>query len=223
MKKLVITLITSLALTGAAFAGSFGIGVSGSIVNVDVSGSEKTGAGTVAGGDIETNSHSVDEWGSIGSIFLDYEFDNGITFGISHVPGSADVTGRTLSRTETAQGVSGTDAAGSVTRTADASVEQFNTLYAEYPLGPYFAKLGWSQIDVMTEEAAITDGGSYGNAKLNGYTVGLGINSSFAGMFTKTSVEYTDFEDLSLSSGTGNTINADLDVVEIKLSVGKRF
>ena len=223
MKKLILTIITSFALTSVSYAGSFGIGVSGSLAQVSADGTETTDAGTVGGGSADKHSKSVDELGMIGSIFLDYEFDNGIVFGYSHVPGTAEVTGKKHSRSETAQGVSGTDASGSVTRTADAEVENFNTLYIEYPIGSIYAKLGFSQIDVNTLENSITDSGTYGNATLDGYTIGAGINNEMGGFFTKTSVEYTDFEDLALNSSTVNKIEADLDILEFKISVGKRF
>ena len=223
MKKLILTIIASLALTGVSYAGSFGIGVSGSLAQVSADGTETTDAGTVGGGSADKHSKSVDELGMIGSIFLEYEFDNGIVFGYSHVPGTAEVAGKKHSRSETAQGVSGTDASGSVTRTADAEVENFNTLYIEYPIGSIYAKLGFSQIDVNTLENSITDSGTYGNATLDGYTIGAGINNEMGGFFTKTSVEYTDFEDLALNSSTVNKIEADLDILEFKISVGKRF
>ena len=223
MKKLILTIITSFALTGVSYAGSFGIGVSGSLALVSADGTETTDAGTVAGGAANKNSKSVDEVGMIGSIFLDYEFDGGMVIGLSHVPGTAEVSGKKHSRSETAQGVSGTDADGSVTRTADAEVENFNTLYIEYPIGSIYAKLGFSQIDVNTLENAVTDSGTYGNATLDGYTIGAGINGEMGGFFTKTSVEFTDFEDLALNSSTANKIEADLDVLEFKIAVGKRF
>jgi len=223
MKKIILSLTAVMLLTGVAYAGSFGVGVSGSLAQIEASGTETTGAGTVSGGAANTNSKDVNETAIIGSIFLDYEFDNGIVLGLSHVPGSADVSDKTHSRTETAQGVSGTDASGSVTRTAAAEIENFNTIYVEYPMGNVYAKLGWSQLDVNTLENAVTDSGTYGNATLDGYTVGLGVNGEFASYFTKTSVEFTDFEDLKLSSTTNNKIEADLDVLEFKFAIGKRF
>ena len=223
MKKIIISLMAVMLLTGSAYAGSIGVGVSGSLAQIEAAGTETTGAGTISGGAANTNSKDVNEIAIIGSIFLDYEFDNGIVLGLSHVPGSADVSGKTHSRAETAQGVSGTDADGSVTRTADAEVENFNTLYVEYPLGPYYAKFGWSQLDVNTKENAVTDSGTYGNTTLDGLTIGAGVNGSVGDYFTKTSVEYTDFEDLKLNSTTDNKIEADLDVLEFKIAVGKRF
>ena len=127
MKKILITILASFALTSVSHAGSFGLGVTGSIAKVSASGTETTTAGTVAGGAANKNSKSVDDISGIASIFLDYEMDNGIVLGFSHVPGSASVSGKTHKRTETAQGVTNTDANGAITRTADASVENFNT------------------------------------------------------------------------------------------------
>jgi len=223
MKKLFIILFATLMLTGTSYAGSFGIGVSGSLAKVAAEGTETTTAGSVAGGTADKHSKSVDETSGIGSVFVDYQFDNGFVIGISHVPGSADVSGKTHSRSETAQGVSGTDASGAVVRTADAEVENFNTIYVEMPLGNFFGKLGYAQIDVNTMENAITNSGTYGNATLDGVTVGAGVNAELGDFYTKTSVEYTDFEDLGLTSTTSNKITADLDVLEFKISLGKRF
>jgi len=221
MKKLLITIIAFFAFTGISYAGSWGMGVSGSIVKVSADGTETTGAGT--NGTANTNSKSVDAFGMTGSLFLDYEMDSGIVLGFSSVPFSADVSDKTHQRSETAQGKSGTDASGAVVRKADAEIEFFNTVYIEYPIGSMYAKLGFSQVDVNTKENKITGSGTYGDATLDGYTVGLGINGSIGEYFTKTSIEYTDFEDLALNSSTNNKITADLDVVDFKIAVGKRF
>ena len=221
MKKLVTTLIAFFALAGVSYAGSWGMGVSGSIVKVAADGTETTGAGT--NGTANTNTKSVDALGMTGSLFLDYEMDSGIVLGFSSVPFSADVSDKTHSRSETAQGKSGTDASGAVVRKADAEIENFNTIYMEFPMGSMYAKLGFSQVDVNTKENAITSSGTYGNTTLDGYTVGSGVNGSFGEYFTKTSIEYTDFEDLALNSTTNNKISADLDVVDFKVAVGKRF
>jgi len=232
MKKIIITIIASLALTGVSYAGSFGIGVSGSLALVSADGKEVTDAGTVAGGAANTNTKSVDELGMIGSIFLDYEFDglNGLVIGFSHVPGSAGVTGSKHSRNETAQGVEGTDAAGAVTRTADAEVENFNTLYVEYPIGPIYAKLGFSQIDVNTLEVKSSNGGSYGNAGVQGTNFGVGFKGDLTdNLAYKFFYEKTDFDSLSLTS-TGNSVTsetnkvtADLDVESVKFAIGYKF
>ena len=138
----------------------------------------------------------------IGSVFAEYEMDL-VAIGVEYIPGSADVSDKTHSRSETAQGVSGTDASGAVVRTAKAEVENFDTIYVEMPLGNFFAKLGYAQLDVNTQENAITGSGTYGNATLDGVTVGAGVNGNFGDFFTKTSVFSLNsaclFSDSSLS------------------------
>ena len=49
------------------------------------------------------------------------------------------------------------------------------------------------------------------------------MKGELAGYYTKTSVEFTDFEELSLTSTTSNTIKADLDVLQFKFSIGRSF
>ena len=224
MKKIILTIIASIALTGASLAGSFGIGVSGSMALVSAEGKEDTG-----GSQTNQNNANVSELSQIGSIFAEYQFDNGIAFGIETVPFSADVSDKVHTRSETAVGVSGADANGAIVRTANAEVKNFNTIYGEYPIGPAYVKLGYSEIDVNTKEKAITDSGSYGNVTLSGATIGVGARGSlgvFGGLFTKTSLEHTKFETLrlkSVGSSTANSITANLDVTQFKFAVGKTF
>ncbi len=223
MKKLFITILATLTLSSFAYAGSVNVGLSGSIIDVSASGTETTTAGDVGGGAANTNSKSVDAISGIASIFAEFETDGGIVIGLEHVPGTADVSGKTHNRNEAAQGVSGTDASGQVNRQADAEVENFNTLYVEYPFGSYYVRVGASQLDVITKENAITGSGTYGNATLDGLNVGVGYKGAMGDYFTKLSLEYTDFESLSLTSTTSNKITADLDTTQLKFAIGKSF
>ena len=223
MKKLYITILATLFMSAYAYAGSYNLGVSGSLIDVNADGTETTTAGDVGGGAANTNSTSVDNQAIIASIFAEYEMDDGIVFGFEHVPGSADVSKNVRSRTETAQGVSGTDADGVVTRKAQAEVENLNTLYVEYPIGGYYVRAGFTQVDVNTTETVPTSSGTYGNTTLDGLNLGVGFKGSLGDYFTKLSVEYTDFEDLSLTSTTSNKISADLDTTQLKFAIGKAF
>ena len=94
MKKILITILATFALAGVSHAGSFGVGVSGGVVEVDGTGTETTTVGTVTGGAVNTNSHSETATSVIGSLFAEYEADNGFTVGFEHVPGSADVSAK---------------------------------------------------------------------------------------------------------------------------------
>ena len=103
--------------------------------------------------------------------------------------------------------------------------------YAEIPVyNTMYVRLGFAQIDVNTTETASSNGGSYGNATLDGINYGIGFKGDVAdGVEMKLALEVNDFDDLSLTS-TGNSvasetnkISADLDTAAIKLSFGYKF
>ena len=149
--------------------------------------------------------------------------DKGITFCAEIVPMSADVSDSTHSRSDTSVAASGEGVTGTNTRTADAEVENFTTIYTEIPVGGLFVKAGLSQIDINTLENNLTDGSSYKNDTVDGVTYGIGIKGEWAGFYTKLAMERTNFDEYVSSSGTTNTITADLDVDQIKFSIGKAF
>lgn len=219
-KQLTLAFSVLLMLGSAALAGSYGIGVTGTVATVSAEGNETEGTAA----DSSSKSASVDNRAFYGSIFLESTLDNGLVFGISHNPFAADVTDEVHERTDTSEAGSGEGTTGSVTRKADAEVKNYNQVYMEIPYQSAYLKVGFAQIDVNTKENALTNGGTYGNATLDGYAIGLGLKGDFGNdSFAKLSLEYVDFEDLSLSSSSNNSISADLDVSEINFSIGKRF
>ena len=220
MKKILITILATFALAGVSQAGSFGIGVSGGIIQAEGSGSEKTTAGTVTGGTADTHSQDVSAGSVIGSIFAEYEFDNGFALGIEHVPGDADVSDKHV-RTDVSEDAAGSGTTGTVARSAQASVDNFNTLYVEAPLGPAYIRLGFSQIDVSTDEK--NSHGKYGDASVDGMTYGFGVKGTLGSFVTKTSLEHTDFDSFTLKSTTGNTVTVDVDVTQLKFALVKQF
>ena len=220
MKKILITILATFALAGVSHAGSFGVGVSGGIIHVEGSGTETTTAGTVAGGAANTNSKDVDAASIIGSVFAEYEFDNGWAIGYEHVPGSAEVSDK-HTRRSTDEDAAGSGTSGDTTRTAQAEVDNFNTVYIEAPIGSAYVRLGFAQVDVNTQETA--SHGTYGNVSVDGVNYGIGLKGSLGGFMTKTSLEHTDFDDFSVTSTTSNKISADLDVTQIKFALVKQF
>ena len=223
MKKQILTIIASFLFFTSANAIEFGIGVSGSMALVSAEGTETESANTGAEGSVRDA--SVDAMTGVGSIFAEVILDEfyGITIGAEIVPMSADVSDATHSRTDTSIAASGEGVTGTNTRTADAEVENFTTLYTEIPLGGMFIKAGLSQIDINTLENNLTNGGSYKNDTVDGVTYGLGVRGEWAGFYTKLAMERTNFDTYTSTSGTTNTITADLDVDQIKFSIGKAF
>ena len=223
MKKQILTIIASFMLFTSANAIEFGIGVSGSMAMVSAEGTETESANTGAEGSVRDA--SVDAMTGVGSIFAEVILDEfyGITIGAEIVPMSADVSDATHSRTDASIAASGEGTTGTVTRTADAEVENFTTIYTEIPVGGLFVKAGLSQIDINTLENNLTNGSSYKNDTVDGVTYGIGIKGEWAGFYTKLAMERTNFDEYVSSSGTSNTITADLDVDQIKFSIGKAF
>ena len=221
MKKILITILATFALAGVSQAGSFGVGVSGGIAQVEGSGTETTTAGTVTAGAANTNSQDVNAASVIGSIFVEYELDNGWSLGYEHVPGSADVSDKHVRRDSTSEDAAGSGTSGDTTRTAKAEVDNFNTVYVEAPVGAMYVRLGFAQVDVTTQETG--SHGSYGNTSIDGVNYGFGVKGTLGGFITKTSLEHTDFDDFSISSTTGNKISADIDVTQLKFALVKQF
>ena len=94
----------------------------------------------------------------------------------------------------------------------------------------FFVKAGRTSTTVNTKEVLST-GSTYGNADIDGTVLGLGMNkNNDNGTFIRLSGEVTDYSDINLTSGvadavtgTTNTINASVDTIAVKLSVGKAF
>jgi hypothetical protein len=215
-------LVVACFLTITTFASAENvIGVTGTLAKIEASGTETEGTAT----DTSDRTKSVSNSVGYGSIYLENIRDNGIAIGIEYVPFSADVSDKVHSRTDTSQAGSGEGRSGTTVNTANAEIENYRTVYVEVPMksSTYF-RLGFSQVDVNTTENVVTNGGNYGNATLDGYNLGLGIKGETSnGLRVKMNLQYTDFEDLSLSSSTNNSISADLDVTALNISVGKAF
>ena len=121
-KQLTLAFSVLLILGSAALAGSYGIGVTGTVATVSAEGSETEGTAA----DTSNRSASVDNRAFYGSIFLESTLDNGLVFGISHNPFAADVSDEVHERTDTSEAGSGEGTTGSNTRKADAEVKNYN-------------------------------------------------------------------------------------------------
>tara|TARA_B100000886_G_scaffold286059_1_gene210577 strand:+ start:2681 stop:3394 length:714 start_codon:yes stop_codon:yes gene_type:complete len=237
MKKISISIFSilfALVLTSTKLsAGSIGLGVSGSYMSIEADGKETSGT-TGSETDTSTNTKAVDNNVIIAGIYAEYVLDNGFAIGIESVPGSADVSDRVLTRQDTVLSKTGTDTTTGVTRNfkANAEVEDYFNYYIEVPLFSenLFAKVGYTEIDVNTNEVASENGGNYGNATLDGFMYGIGYKTKPTDSTKiKFAYEATDFDTLSLtSSGNSvasetNKITADLDTWAVKVSFGFEF
>jgi len=219
-------LITLLALTIATLSFSvanagFNLGVAGSLANIDAKGieSDKDGA---ADGSMRTATagNSV----MVGSIFAEYSFDNGITVGFDHIPGTADVNRQDLTRTEDS---SEANQDGNVT--ANAEIENHNTYYLELPIhAGLYVKAGITSMDVISNDTdSVTLRGAYANTQVDGELLGVGYKGTFGSNgFYKLEGTMRSYDTINLTSTTtdlGNQLSADIDANLMTLAVGYAF
>ncbi len=213
MKK-IITIAFAIFFSFSNFANAeMKYGISGALTMIDASGSETEGG--------EKNSGSAENITVIPSVFFEYGSGN-LSVGLDYIPLDADVSSKTKTRTDTETSVTGTATETTTSRSQKAQAELTDhiTLYANYNLGSYFVKGGIAQVTLNTTESLAT-GSTYGNVDINGYLIGIGTESGNS----RFELVYTDYEDISITSGvartdvsTNNKIEADLDTLALKYS-----
>ena len=214
MKKLFLVLTLAMfTFVGKAYA-EMSYGISGALTQIDASGSETEGG--------ETNSGSADNTVLIPSVFVEYAISDKISIGLDYIPMTADVSNKTKSRSDVETSVTGTVTTTATSRTqkAQAELENHLTLYANYDLGGYYAKVGVAQVTLNTLDSLGT-GSKYGNEDIYGGVFGIGRQEGNS----RLELVYTDYEDISISSSvartgvtTNNKIDADLDTLAFKYS-----
>lgn len=236
LKNILMTTIAIVCLSTSVFAGGLGFGVKGSYSDISASGTETEA--TVTSITSEQTKASVSNQVYTGSIYAEYSFNNlswtdegnGITFGAEYTPGSADVSDKLKTRTDTELSITGTAATTSASRTqnAQATIDNYYKYYVEVPVySILYVKAGMANLDVTTKDTTNgANGGTYGNASLDGVNLGIGLKGlagSGKNIVWKVAYEQTDFDTLNLTSTTSNKISADLDIKEANISVGYRF
>jgi hypothetical protein len=218
-------------MTSNVFAGSFGLGVTGSMAAIQAEGTETEGTAA----DTSDRTHTAQNTVIIGSVFAEYTFDGlgGITLGYDMIPGSADVNSDVTKVTRIQTSVDGTAAevTTSETRTAQAEVDGVHTIYLDIPVtGGWYGKLGYTEMDITTQEAFSGDGGSYGNASVDGIVYGAGFKGEMGSSgFYKIETTMTEFDSLTLTEtgqttdSPANKITADLDVTKATIALGFSF
>ena len=227
IKNMLIALIAIFALSTSAFAGSFGLGVSGSFAVVEADGTESDADGAA---DTSNRTATASNNTAIGEIFAEYIWENGFAIGASYVPGTANVNSKSLTRTDV-DGLGETDSTKNGKNTAQAEVSQIITYYAEIPVhGGLYAKAGWTTMDVATKEKPFLVGSttsSYGDTSVDGITIGAGYRNTFGtNAYYKIEGTHTDFDSLTLTSDAAvlaNKITANLDVTKITFGLGYAF
>ena len=213
MKKLVTILLSFLFISFQTVKAEIGIGVTGAAHFFDASGTETTRTS----GQKNNGSHSEDV--VVPELFIEAISDN-FAIGISYIP-VRELGNK--SRTD-----SGDQSAG--TYTAKAELDNVIQLYTDIPMGDVgnfsiYGKLGVQHATIKTLES-LNSGSTYPDEDVFGFTVGLGAKGDLAfgnNLYYKAEATYTDFEDYSADSSAGNKVEAELEDVAVKLSIGYKF
>ena len=218
LKITFIAVISSVLMALPSNALEKRLGLSASYINVNADGTETMKDSS------KKNSTEASETGVIASIFGELSTDGGFGLGVEYVPGSADINSATRTRSNDDEETSGDNK-------ASAEIDGLTSVYLikTFESG-VFVKLGTTSTTVNTTEVLKT-GSKYGDVDIDGTVLGIGINrTTDSGMFFRVSGEYTDYDDISLTSqtadavsGTKNKINASLDTTAFKFAVGKAF
>ena len=221
-------IIVSFSTSAFSFEG-FSIGATYSSLDFSTSGKEIS-TGDV-GSDNTLTSASTTKTGSgdLGLVFAEYTFSQGTTIGIEHISGTAEL-GKG-SRTE--DSVSSDSGSKNGTVNVKADISDPTTFYVEPTwmandrFGIYL-KGGATRVTIQPKETS--DAGNvvtstYGNKDVWGIMTGFGAKAYYNNFFVKAEYVETEFETYSFTSTTGdkNTINADVDTEETRISIGYNF
>ena len=214
MKKNIAIFLSFIFLACQSVKADMAIGITGAMHMLDASGTETTRNS----GEKNTGDHSEDV--VVPELFVETGSD-GVTFGLSYIP-TRDMGSK--SRTDT-----GDQSAG--TYKAEAELDNVVQLYVDYSVTEYagaeiYLKGGIQHATIVTLES-LNSGSTYPNQDVFGYTLGIGAKGDLpvANTFYKADLTYTDFGDYKADSdgGTGNHVEADLEAVALKFSVGYKF
>ena len=219
--------LMSFSTHASAFEG-FSIGTTYSSLDFSTSGYE-TAAGAVAvsgSASLEKNSTTKTGSGDIVSVFAEYTFSQGSTIGVEHISGTTEIGKGSRTQTTTGGGLAGTV-------TAKASISDPTTFYVEptYMFNDSFGlylKGGATRVTIEPKEVSDTTplvNSTYKNQDVWGIMTGIGAKAYYNNFFVKAEYLETEFESYSYQSTTGdkNSITADVDTEETRISIGYNF
>jgi len=217
----ILTSICALAFVASAAHAEKRVGLSGAYTMFSTDGTEKL----KSSGQKLNKSH--DDEAIVPSIFFEIAGDNGVSVGLDFIPMEAELGSGKNTRTDTDTDDS-SDTSGD--NNVSAELTSHTTLYLTKEVGSAGAYLkgGIAMATIDTTEKLAT-GTTYGNEDVTGLMVGVGVNrDGDNGTFFRTEVTYTDYEDVNFkgsldSDSVRNEIDANIDAVAVRFSVGKAF
>ena len=221
MKKTITILLSFLFISFQAVKAEIGMGITGAVHFLDASGTETTRTS----GEKNQGSHS--EEAVVPELFIESITENGGAVGIAYIP-TRSLGSKSRSDTSTTG-----DGQDTGTYKAEAELDNVIQIYGDIPTPldvagfPIYAKIGLQHATIATLES-LNSGSTYPDKDVLGYTIGLGTKGDLAfgnNLYYKAEATYTDFEDYSANdtAGTGNKVEADLEDIAVKFSIGYKF
>ena len=216
MKKVITILLSFLFISFQSAKADVGMGLTGAIHMFDATGTETTRTSN------QKNSGSHSDKVLVPELFVEVLYDNGGAIGISYIP-TRDVGSESRSDSNTG-GDTGT-------YTAEAELDDVVQIYADIPTDlsvrgyDIYAKVGVQHVTLKTLES-LNSGSTYPDEDLLGVTVGLGTKGDLAygnNLYYKAEATYTTFEDYEATATAGNKVEAELEDIALKFSVGYKF
>ena len=231
MKNKLTVFLTALLMSFSTSAFSFegfSIGATYSSLDFNTSGKEIS-RDSIANATLKTTSTTKSGSGDLGLIFAEYTFSQGTTIGVEHISGTAEL-GKG-SRTNSSVATDSGSVNGTVNVKAD--ISDPTTFYVEPTwmandrFGIY-VKGGATRVTIQpkeTSDAGNVVNSTYGSKDVWGIMTGFGAKAYYNNFFVKAEYVETEFETYSFTSTTSdkNTINADVDTEETRISIGYNF
>ena len=218
MKKTIYILLSFLFISLQSAKAEVGFGVTGALHMFDASGTETTRTS------FEKNPGSHTEQVVVPELFLEAITENGGAVGVSFIP-TRELGSK--SRTDSnSEGDSGT-------YTGKAELDNVFQVYADIPTSlsiagyDIYTKVGIQHATISTLES-LNSGSTYPDEDVLGLTLGFGTKGDLNygnNLYYKAEATYTSFEDYEADSesSTGNRVEAELEDIALKFSIGYKY
>jgi len=212
--KRILSIVTAVFILSVGNAtAEMGVGITGNYASVETSGSEtlrQAGATTNA-----THDHDV----LVPELFIEFIGDRAAV-GLAYIP--VQELGSKSRSDSNSDGDTGD-------YKAEAEVDAHVMAYVDINLTEVYgqtlyAKGGVSHAKISTLES-LNSGSTYKDQNVWGTTIGLGLKSDLGGggLYYKTDLTFTRYDEYKETNSVGNMIKADTEVLSGKLSLGYKF
>ena len=183
-------------------------------------------------GTIDTTKDITNDIG-YGSIFFEVTNEGSgpgsLTFGLDVVPGSTEMDARSTTQQSTKAKGAGAAPQTSGTNKGTVDLDRHITVYLQPGVTldngvTLFGTIGYVNADVEAGVTSISSTNKTEDKSLNGFKFGAGLKKVFGNtLFIKASYNYTDYDDISVTTSNNTKVTADIDNTALEISIGKQF